>query len=496
MPAVSTSSSVRPSTSIGVSIASRVVPATAETITRSRPRKALTRLDLPTFGRPITASRTMSSSSSASSSSSGTQLDEAVEQVAGAEPLRGGDRQRLAEAEAVEVGDEREVVRRVDLVRGDDDRQLPAAQDLRDLLVARPHPRARVDHEQRDLGVGDRLARLVLDRDGQRVLVVEVDAAGVDQRAAAAVPLGRELLAVARDARPLVDDRLARLGEAVDERGLADVGIADDGDLHRSSRASTASMTTWATTSSSVRPVVSIGTASGAGSRTVRAPVASRRSRSSCSRRTSWVSPPRCGDAAAGALFRVGGEEDLDGGVGRDHGGDVAALRDPVAVGHDRLLLGDQRVADALVGCDLDAALGDLGRADRSVTSSPSMRTRSPTSMSMLRGDLRRVAAGLRGECDGAVHRPRIEVGEAELARDCASHRGLAGSGRAVDRDDHSAGEVSYADVLHRIAASQRERHDPGPDVERVVLVVVDRRAAADLRRALLDRELEHRGAP
>ena len=33
---------------------------------------------------------------------------------------------------------------------------------------------------------------------------------------------------------PLVHDRLARLGEPVDERGLADVRVADDGDLHRS----------------------------------------------------------------------------------------------------------------------------------------------------------------------------------------------------------------------------------------------------------------------
>ena len=62
-------------------------------------------------------------------------------------------------------------------------------------------PGARVDDEQRDLGVGERRARLVLDRDGERVLVVEVDAAGVDQRERAPVPLGVELLAVARDAR-------------------------------------------------------------------------------------------------------------------------------------------------------------------------------------------------------------------------------------------------------------------------------------------------------
>ena len=47
-------------------IASRVVPASSETITRSEPTNRLTSEDLPTFGRPITARRTTSSSGSAS----------------------------------------------------------------------------------------------------------------------------------------------------------------------------------------------------------------------------------------------------------------------------------------------------------------------------------------------------------------------------------------------------------------------------------------------
>src|SRR5215203_1424969 len=68
-PAVSTRTTGRPSTSSRVSIASRVVPAMSETITRSEPRKALTSEDLPTLGRPITATRTVSSSSSCGSRS-------------------------------------------------------------------------------------------------------------------------------------------------------------------------------------------------------------------------------------------------------------------------------------------------------------------------------------------------------------------------------------------------------------------------------------------
>ena len=182
MPAVSIRISLRPSTSIGVSIASRVVPATSETITRSRPRNALTSEDLPTFGRPMTASRT-TSSSSRRLVAVGEQLDEPVEQVARAEPLGGGDGQRLAEPEAVEVVGERQVARAVDLVRGDDDRHVAAAQDVGDLLSRPGACPARASTTNSATWASASAARAwSWMRDGQRILVVEVDAAGVDQR--------------------------------------------------------------------------------------------------------------------------------------------------------------------------------------------------------------------------------------------------------------------------------------------------------------------------
>ena len=198
-----------------------------------------------------------------------------------------------------------------------------------------------------DLGVGDRLARLVLDRDGERVLVVEVHAAGVDQRQPAAVPLGGELLAVARDARALVDDRLARLREAVDERGLADVRVADDRDLHRSSRASTRQRDDLVDhlVEREAGGVERHGVRRGLVDGAVAAGVA-RVALVLVAADLREVAAALL-DAAAGALVRVGGEEDLDRGVGRDHGRDVAALGDPVAVGHDLLLLGDEHLAHA-----------------------------------------------------------------------------------------------------------------------------------------------------
>ena len=62
MPAVSMKTYLPNSFSTTVSVASRVVPATSETIIRSSPATRLMREDLPTFGLPMTATRTYSGS--------------------------------------------------------------------------------------------------------------------------------------------------------------------------------------------------------------------------------------------------------------------------------------------------------------------------------------------------------------------------------------------------------------------------------------------------
>ena len=74
-----------------VSIASRVVPGTSETITRSSPSSAFRRLDLPTFGRPRIATRIASSPTSCRPLP-GSIVDDRVEQVAGAVAVQGRER--------------------------------------------------------------------------------------------------------------------------------------------------------------------------------------------------------------------------------------------------------------------------------------------------------------------------------------------------------------------------------------------------------------------
>ena len=223
------SMNVRSPRSSSVSIESRVVPGTSETIVRSAPIKALKSDDLPTFGRPRIATRIASSPGERRAGAVLFELgDDEVEQVAGAVAVQAGERKRLAESEPVELERERLLRGIVDLVRDHDHRLVRQAEDLRELLVARRDPCPRVDDEEHEIGLGDRGARLLGDRACDRVLRGDVDAAGVDQQEALAVPLAHELLAVAGRAVRLVHDRGARRGEAVDERRLADVREADD----------------------------------------------------------------------------------------------------------------------------------------------------------------------------------------------------------------------------------------------------------------------------
>ena len=73
------------------------------------------------------------------------------------------------------------------------------AQQVGHVEVTGPDASLGVDDQDGDVGLGDRLARLLLDLAGEVIALVEVDAAGVDQRQRATVPLGLQLLAVARD---------------------------------------------------------------------------------------------------------------------------------------------------------------------------------------------------------------------------------------------------------------------------------------------------------
>jgi hypothetical protein len=190
---------------------------------RSRPRKALTSEDLPTFGRPMTARRTTSASSSTASSTSGA----SETRRSSRSPVPSPWRPRPAAARRAPgrgTRGERDVAAASRSCCRHHHRQVTAAQDVGDLLIARAQAAARVDDEEGDLGVGERRAGLVLD---------ETDSGSLSSRSTPPVsisvkrrpvPLRGELLAVARDAGPLVHDRLARLRERLTSEDLPTFG--------------------------------------------------------------------------------------------------------------------------------------------------------------------------------------------------------------------------------------------------------------------------------
>ena len=142
--------------------------------------------------------------------------------------MQARDRERVAEAELVELERELLLRRVVDLVGDDEHVLLGLAENLGELLVAGRHTGARVDDEEHEVRLADRRACLLCDLTRDRVRIGDVDATGVDREEVVALPLDDQLLAVARRALRLVHDCLPRRGEAVDQRRLADVREADD----------------------------------------------------------------------------------------------------------------------------------------------------------------------------------------------------------------------------------------------------------------------------
>ena len=131
----------------------------------------------------------------------------------------------------------------VPLVEHDQRRAVAVHREVGDAQVLRGDTVAGVADDERDVGaLGGALRaqrRVVLDRLGD--LRLAAHAGGVDDHDVAAVDLERQVDRVARRAGLVGDDHAVAAGEAVDERGLADVGPPDHGEADGAPSASRAS---------------------------------------------------------------------------------------------------------------------------------------------------------------------------------------------------------------------------------------------------------------
>ena len=142
----------------------------------------------------------------------------------------GRDRHRLAEAQAIEVGQRALLPAGVDLVGGQHHRPLAAAQHAGDLGVERGHARPRVDDEEHQVGLVHRHQHLLAHALDERLLRRGIEAAGVDDGRLPALERHLAVQAIAGDAGHVAHEGAPLAHQPVEQRGLADVGTADDSD--------------------------------------------------------------------------------------------------------------------------------------------------------------------------------------------------------------------------------------------------------------------------
>ena len=150
-------------------------------------------------------------------------LHDLVEEVACARTVGARHLHRVAEAELIEFGGIEAGVAHVFLVGHHNHRLLRAAENLGHLVVEVGDAGGAVDHEEDHVGLLDGDRHLLVDLLLEHVVGIDHPAAGVDDREFLAVPVNFAILAVARGAGRVVDNRAAGLRQAVEKRGFSHV---------------------------------------------------------------------------------------------------------------------------------------------------------------------------------------------------------------------------------------------------------------------------------
>ena len=156
------------------------------------------------------------------------QADDLVEQVSGTAAVGGGNAPDLAESQAVELIGVIHLLAGVDLVDAQDDRLAAAAQHVGDFGIVVGDAGGCLHHEQDDIGLIDGDDDLLADFFLERVVRSGRPSAGIHYGKLGSAPVTFAVMAVAGDARGLVDDGLTHPDQTVEEGGLAHIRASDD----------------------------------------------------------------------------------------------------------------------------------------------------------------------------------------------------------------------------------------------------------------------------
>ena len=157
-------------------------------------------------------------------------LGDRVEKLVDASSVLGRDGLWIAETEAKELEGELRLLRPVDLVDHADDRLAALGKQPRNLHIGRRHARAAVDDEHDDTSLCNGAQALLAHAALKLRFAFDLEAAGVDHGELPPGPFRVREQPVAGHPGLVVHERLAASDDAVEERRLADVRPADDGD--------------------------------------------------------------------------------------------------------------------------------------------------------------------------------------------------------------------------------------------------------------------------
>ena len=144
--------------------------------------------------------------------------------------MRRADRDRMREAKAREIALQIFVFRMIDLVDYEDDRRFRFAQDPREFLIDRRESGRRVHHEQDHVAFAHGGIRRVPDLAGQLHFTRAADSSRIPNRKRPRPAHARRSQPIASDPGLIVHDRDVPAGEPVEERRLAHIRAADNGD--------------------------------------------------------------------------------------------------------------------------------------------------------------------------------------------------------------------------------------------------------------------------
>ena len=224
------------------SIESRVVPGWSNAISRSSPSSALISVDLPTFGRPTTATLTRLPGADASASPSS---PAPASSTNGASACSTRSRTPSPWEAEIIIGSPSPSSWNSATASG----RMPSAlftastsgpaghaQAFADAAVLGREAIARIEHEDDDVALGDRLLGLRRHLAHDAFGIQRLEAAGVDDDVVAGAAAAFAVMTVAGQPGKVGDDRRTRPRQPIEQRRLADIGTSDQRDdrLHDS----------------------------------------------------------------------------------------------------------------------------------------------------------------------------------------------------------------------------------------------------------------------